>query len=62
MKTKSIDFSKDELDLMYWQLTARKQQFEEDMMFWAEKKDVNEVKRCSNAISKIESLIAKIIN
>lgn len=59
---KSIKLNKEELDLLYTQLSARKQYFEEDMLFWAEKKDVKEVERCSKAITRIQDLMTKLLN
>lgn len=59
---KKITLSKDEVDFIYYQLLARKEYFEEDMAFWAEKKDTKEVLRCAKAIEKIDELNKKILN
>ena len=59
---KKFTFTKDEIDLLYYQLLARKEFFEEDMMHWASKKDVKEVQRCAKAIERIESMNRKLLN
>ena len=59
---KTITLTKEERDIIYFQLSARKDYFEEDMMNWAKKGDTSEVKRCFNAMQKIEDVMNKIIN
>jgi hypothetical protein len=59
---KVIRLNKDEAELLYWQLWARKTHFEKDMSFWAKERDVKQVQRCSSAINKIEALLNKIAN
>ncbi|UNH58472.1 hypothetical protein OEJ84_22860 (plasmid) [Bacillus subtilis] len=59
---KTLTLTKEESDLLYYQLLARKEYFEEDMVFWAKRKDVKEVERCSKVIDHINDLLVKILN
>lgn len=59
---KTITLTKEERDIIYFQLSARKEYFEEEMMKWAEKREMQEVKRCINAVEKIGGIMYKILN
>ena len=59
---KIIRLTEQEAEFMYYQLSGRKQYFEEDMVYWGSKGKTKEVLRCSNAINKLDNLMSKILD
>jgi hypothetical protein len=55
-------FTIQERDFIYNQINARKDYFEEDMQYWAERKNTQEVLRCAKAIEMIDSIMYKLLN
>lgn len=60
--TVTVELTKAETDLIYYQLLARKEYFLDEMVVYAEKRDLKEVKRCHGAIDQIEKILNKLIN
>lgn len=55
-------FTKEERNLIYSQMMARKYQFEEDMAYWSQRKDgKDEVARCMKAIHSIDEIMKKLL-
>jgi hypothetical protein len=61
MVDKQIKLTQEENAFLYYQLLARKNHFEEDMLEWATKKDVTEVQRCAKAVDQIEKLMLRLL-
>jgi hypothetical protein len=55
-RTQALRLPKEDMDFIYNQLTVRKMVVEEEMIEWAEKKDISEIRRCVRLIEKIESI------
>jgi hypothetical protein len=58
---KQIKLTQEEVAFLYYQLLARKNYFEGDMLEWATKKDVSEVQRCAKAVDQIEKLMLRLL-
>jgi hypothetical protein len=59
---KTLKLPKEDMDFLYLQLTARKMYFEDDMIRWADEKDLSEIRRCMGAIDKIQEIQRRILN
>jgi hypothetical protein len=59
---KTIKLTTEEWEFVYYQLCARRNCFEEEMMEFAQRKDVREVQRCADAIEKINKIIKKLLD
>jgi hypothetical protein len=59
---KTIKLTQDEWEFAYYQLCARRDYFEAEMMEFAQRKDVKEVQRCANAIEKINRITKKFLD
>lgn len=61
-RVRVVELTKEEIDLAYYQLLARKDYFEEQMVEHAQSRDLKEVKRCYNAVESLQSLMNKLLN
>jgi hypothetical protein len=61
-KKQTIEFEKTECELIYWQLSARKEDFEGFMVEAANDKDSKRVIECAKTIECIKTILGKILN
>ena len=59
---KSVIFSKEERDFIYYQLLSRLDFFEKEIIEAANRKDLNKVIECSKAIEMIQQINKKLLN
>lgn len=59
---KTLTLSNEESDYIRHQLSVRKYDVEKDMLYWIEKKNLQEVERCKKDIDKLNNLITRVIN
>lgn len=62
MENEEMEFTEEQKELIYNQLSARKLYFEEDMMDWAKQKNTKEVKRCADVAEQIDEVMKIILN
>jgi hypothetical protein len=56
-----IKLSKEDRNLIYFQLMARKKWFEEDMLQASNNKDIDRVLECSKVIEMIQTITNKML-
>jgi hypothetical protein len=61
-KKQTIEFERNECELIYWQLSARKEDFEEFMVDAVKDKDNKRVIECAKTIECIKTILGKILN
>jgi hypothetical protein len=62
LREKTITLTGDDAEFMYNQLLARKYVFQEQLKNWDSINNTSEVKRCNNAIIRIDNLLNQILN
>lgn len=58
---RAVLLNKKECEFVYYQLSARKQQLNEELLEWAEQKNTQEIIRVSTLINQIDETMKKII-